>query len=1077
MAKYELTESDIRKVADNDLIYKRGLKYFNQGRVFDLNFNQTSSEITALVEGTESYKVRISLDEKSNVKTFSCECPHFSQMNCGCKHIVAVLKEAQRVFSVRGDFLSTTKSSFPLLKMLSSLSQVNDISTAAQPVRLEPILYFDNVPYSKTFSLELKVGTVKTYIVKDIKLFLKYIKEKRELPFGKCFTYNPMIHCFKDSERELIELLEEIYESDDAIVTSSFVRESGSFFKGKKAYLPLPFLKKTLEILINIRFIFNFFDKTIENPVIIKDDFKPKFTLDQNAGTIRFRCNNNDIFFLSHQGDIVLDNNTIYITSKNFYKFYVPVYEAFSQTNNGSLDIAAKDLPRFFAEAFPIIENIGDIKIEKSLEENIIKEPLSTKIFLDKDGDGISARVEYSYGKLTINPFSPIYEDNRQSLLIVRDYTAERKIQVIFESYSFKVEKDRITLVKDDEIFDFIYNAIPEMTKLAEVFYSESFKNIKITITPSFRGSVRLVNGSMLEMEFGFDGIDRDELINILESYREKKKFFRLKSGSFLPLDNIQLSAFYKIADSLSLTNEDMLSDNVNLPMYRAVYLDSLIREMAPLSFERNLSFKEMVQNIKEPGDMEFKVPDSLKTILRDYQKTGFKWLKTLSFYNLGGILADDMGLGKTLQVLAFIISEKARTSKKTLVVAPTSLVYNWRDEAQKFAPQLNVAVVSGNVSERMSILNEAEGANIIVTSYALLRRDIEQYNEMSFEYCFIDEAQHIKNPDTLNAKSVKQINARCYFALTGTPIENGLTELWSIFDFIMPGYLMSQSDFVSQFVLPVSRYDDNAPLNDLSTLIKPFVLRRMKKDVLKELPEKIETKISAPLSKEQEKLYSAYLEKARKEVKTEIAVNGYSKSHIKILAVLTRLRQLCCHPSLFIENYDGSSGKMDLLMELLEDSMDSGHRCLIFSQFTGMLKLISHELEKSSIGFYYLDGNTKANERIELVNNFNKGDKPVFLISLKAGGTGLNLTGADTVIHYDPWWNPAVEDQASDRAYRIGQENIVQVIKLISEGTIEDKIFKLQQKKRDLIDNLIKPGETFISKLSEDEIKAILDI
>jgi SNF2 family DNA or RNA helicase len=1077
MGKFQIDESVIENIADSDLIYKRGVRYFNQGRVFDLDFNPASFELSALVEGSMTYHVRIGLDESGKVLRASCECPHSQELDYACKHIVAVLKEAQRIFSVRGNFKTKETSNPYLLKMLYSLSTASDFSTASQPVKIEPVLYFDNDPFYKTFSLELKVGNIRTYVVKDMKHFIKSVKSKQELVFGKGFTYNPLVHSFKNNERKLMELLDEMVENDEVIVSSLYSVESGSFFKSKRVYLPIPYLKRILGILGDLRFTFHFFDTIIENPEVIYSDFKPRFSLNKKSDKISFSSMDNDVYLLTQDGEIILSDNKIYITTPEFYRFYMPVYEAFAHSHNDSMDIAMKDLPRFFSEAFPIIETFGEVNVDDSLKESIIKEPLTTKIFLDKDGDGITARVEYHYGNLVINPFSPILEESHENLMIVRDFSSERKVQLILESFSFKVEKDRITLSQDEEIYDFIYEAIPSLSRFTEVFYSDSFKNMKITSSPSFNGSVRLLNGSMLEMEIGFEGIDRDELLSILDSYREKKKFYRLKNGAFLPLDNLQLTTFTKIVDGLALSKEDLMNDTIKLPMYRAVYLDSLIRETSPFAFERNLAFKEMVQNIKEPKDMEYTVPQSLKKTLRDYQKTGFKWLKTLSSYGLGGILADDMGLGKTLQVLAFILSEKEKTKKPNLVVAPTSLVFNWRDEAEKFTPELKVVVVSGNISERMSLLNQAEGADIIVTSYALLRRDIEQYYELDFDYCFIDEAQHIKNPGTLNAKSVKQINAHCYFALTGTPVENALTELWSIFDFIMPGYLLSQGEFSDNFVVPVIKYEDKEVLEDLSLLIKPFVLRRMKKEVLKELPEKIETKMSAPLTSEQEKLYMAYLEKAKLQVKAEISANGFSRSQIKILAILTRLRQLCCHPSLFIDNYDGASGKMDLLLELLEDSIDSGHRCLIFSQFTGMLKLIADELEKKGIEFFYLDGNTKAMDRIDLVNSFNKGAASVFLISLKAGGTGLNLTGADTVIHYDPWWNPAVEDQASDRAYRIGQENIVHVIKLISEGTIEEKIFRLQQKKRDLIDALVQPGETFISKLTEDELKAIFDI
>lgn len=435
------------------------------------------------------------------------------------------------------------------------------------------------------------------------------------------------------------------------------------------------------------------------------------------------------------------------------------------------------------------------------------------------------------------------------------------------------------------------------------------------------------------------------------------------------------------------------------------------------------------------------------------------------------------MGLGKTLQVIAFILSEKDKNPGPALVVAPTSLVYNWQDEVKKFAPSLKVTVVSGLQKERHEQLQEINHSDIIVTSYPLIRRDIDLYNEITFSYCFLDEAQHIKNPNTSNAKSVKQIKARGFFALTGTPIENSLTELWSIFDFIMPGYLLSHARFVRRFEAPIVKARDEKALKELSRHIKPFILRRMKKDVLKELPEKIESRMTAQMTEEQMKIYLAYLQQARGEIAREIEINGFEKSHIKILAALTRLRQLCCHPSLFLENYEGESGKMALLEEILQDALESGHRVLLFSQFTSMLDIIKQSLKQQNIEYFYLEGSTKAQDRGEMVKLFNQGIGKVFLISLKAGGTGLNLTGADMVIHFDPWWNPAVEEQATDRAYRIGQKNVVQVIRLITHGTIEEKIYELQQRKRAMIESVIQPGETLLSKMSHNEILQLFDI
>ncbi|MDP3486656.1 MAG: DEAD/DEAH box helicase, partial [Bacillota bacterium] len=428
----------------------------------------------------------------------------------------------------------------------------------------------------------------------------------------------------------------------------------------------------------------------------------------------------------------------------------------------------------------------------------------------------------------------------------------------------------------------------------------------------------------------------------------------------------------------------------------------------------------------------------------------------------------------KTLQVIAFVLSEKAIEQKPSLVIAPTSLVYNWLEEVRKFAPELRVEIITGQPGERQQRLTEINAADLVVTSYALIKRDIELYSGMDFKYCFVDEAQNIKNPHTLNAKSVKQIKAKGYFALTGTPVENSLTELWSIFDFLMPGYLFNHTRFTTKYETPIVKNGDKTALQQLGRHIRPFILRRMKRDVLKELPPKVESKISCEMTDQQAKLYASYILAAQQEFKDVVEAQGFEQSRIKILAILTRLRQVCCHPGMFLENYADGSGKLDTLLEILHDALSGGHRVLVFSQFTTMLALVSDQLKAAGIPYHYLDGSTPSLERMRLVNAFNAGEKPLFLLSLKAGGTGLNLTGADMVIHCDPWWNPAVEDQATDRAYRIGQQNSVQVYKLIARNTIEERIYELQQAKRELIDAVIKPGETFLTKMKEEEIRQL---
>jgi SNF2 family DNA or RNA helicase len=594
----------------------------------------------------------------------------------------------------------------------------------------------------------------------------------------------------------------------------------------------------------------------------------------------------------------------------------------------------------------------------------------------------------------------------------------------------------------------------------------------------SYSAGIRLsAETDLLEFTFDIGDIDSSELNRVFTALREKKRYYRLKDGTFLPLDSNELNGLAQIMDHLGIREKELLQGHVEMPKYRALYLDRQLQESGIQDVVKNSEFHELVRDIRSPGDIPVEIPASLETTLRDYQRLGFKWLKTLSHYGLGGILADDMGLGKTLQILAMLLSDKQQGSQEpSMVVAPTSLIYNWEEEVQKFVPDLKTLIISGSKNERKKLMEQIPAVDLVITSYPLIRRDKEDYEAYTFRCCIIDEAQHIKNPVSQGAKAVKSIQAKRRFAMTGTPMENSLSELWSIFDFIMPGYLFSHNKFMSTYEKPIVKDHDADSVEELARHIKPFILRRLKVDVLKELPEKIESKMVAELTEEQKKIYLAYLSQVRGEIAAEIDRSGYEKSHIKILSALTRLRQICCHPGVFLEDYRGESGKLLLLDEVISDALSGGHRILLFSQFTSMLKLIRERLNASHVSTFYLDGNTDVLERIKLVRSFNEGEGDVFLISLKAGGTGLNLTGADTVIHYDPWWNPAVEDQASDRAYRIGQEKVVHVMRLITKGTIEEKIEHLKEQKRNLTDAVIKPGETFVSKMSEDDVMALFE-
>lgn len=526
-------------------------------------------------------------------------------------------------------------------------------------------------------------------------------------------------------------------------------------------------------------------------------------------------------------------------------------------------------------------------------------------------------------------------------------------------------------------------------------------------------------------------------------------------------------------------TNYEQLENGIiTLPSYRSLYLDKMLKGLKNVQVQTNDAYETMIDKLKENQTaIEISIPENLNAQMRLYQKIGYQWLKMLDNYQFGGILADDMGLGKTIQMLAVVLSyvnEEKQKAKPSLVVCPSSLTLNWLGEAMKFTPSLKVATISGTATDRQRKIAKIPEYDLVITSYDSLKRDIEIYTSYhyQFKYMIADEAQYIKNNNTQNAKAIKKITAQTRFASTGTPIENSLSELWSIFDYIMPGYLFKYRKFKELYETPIVKEENAQAMQTLKRMIEPFVLRRIKKEVLTELPDKTVTVLYNEMEEEQQKVYLSYLAQAKKEVAQEIQANGFENSQIKILALLMRLRQICCHPSLFLQDYEGESSKLKQCIEVVTDAIESGHKILLFSGYTSMFEMIEKEIKKRGISYLKLTGQTKVADRINLVDKFNE-DKniKIFLISLKAGGTGLNLTGADMVIHYDPWWNISAENQATDRTYRIGQKNNVQVYKLITKNSIEEKIYELQEKKAKLIDNMLSTQNTFINQLTKEDI------
>ncbi|MBR3608006.1 MAG: SNF2 helicase associated domain-containing protein, partial [Lachnospiraceae bacterium] len=531
-----------------------------------------------------------------------------------------------------------------------------------------------------------------------------------------------------------------------------------------------------------------------------------------------------------------------------------------------------------------------------------------------------------------------------------------------------------------------------------------------------------------------------------------------------------------QIMETLQISPKEMVKGKMKIPMYRALYLNKMLEKNENIYLNRDKHFKRLIKEFKTVDDSEFEVSDQLKKIMRGYQIHGFKWLKTLESYGFGGILADDMGLGKTLQAISLLQDGRTQGEEKktALIVSPASLVYNWKEELTKYAPGLEVNLVVGNQQDRIEVIKNYKNYDVLITSYDLLKRDIAEYQETEFTYQIIDEAQYIKNHTTAAAKAVKVIHSKHRFALTGTPIENRLSELWSIFDYLMPGFLYGYEIFRKEIETPIVKYKEEEASQRLKKMVSPFILRRLKGDVLSDLPEKLEEIRYAKLEKEQQRLYDGQVIRMRNMLQAQ-KNEDFQKNKLKVLAELTKIRQICCDPELLFQKYSGGSAKREACMELIKSALEGEHRLLVFSQFTSMLELLETELKKENISYYKITGETPKQKRVEMVNDFNTGNTPVFLISLKAGGTGLNLTGADVVIHYDPWWNQAAQNQATDRAHRIGQTKTVTVYKLIVKGTIEEKIVKMQETKKDLADAILSGENGSITQMSKEEIMELL--
>lgn len=917
--------------------------------------------------------------------------------------------------------------------------------------------------------LELKVGAERTYVVKNIQAFLDAVRYNQLLVFTKNFSFDPNEHTFSEKDSAILELLTQIcdiqkmyelsdsyfsrsYEDDKTLIVTPYLSEELlQKLTGENASLQI--MNEKNEILMRYPAI-----KMVKGEL----DFNYIFRSTSNGKyQIELESLQQAVFLEKYQ--LIFLDGTFHHLERKEWLSIMPLFEFQKVTKSDVVQFNEARLSEMVSYVLPALQKSGTVDVDETIQNRIINFPLEAKLFISMTEDAKhELRLQYEYADWVFEPFHTGENGASAERIVIRDIETETKIMQLIENAPILFSGNRMVLsAKEQDLYHFYAHIVPKLSEYVAIFMADGMENMAFQDIQPVTSFDVAENNTFLSVSFQFLGIPEDETKDVLLSLREKKTYHRLKNGQFLSLEDESFEQIKRIFELLDVRQNEV-KQTMQLPVYRGIQLYELEKgQQDRQKFSKK--YRELLEEVQHFSDEHYNVPKALNTTLRDYQIVGFEWMKSLSKYQLGGVLADDMGLGKTIQTIAFLLSELEENAElePILIVTPASLLYNWLNEFQTFASSINVEIVEGSKFSRAEQLAELKKNQVYLISYQTLRQDADLLEGNLFHTIILDESQMIKNYTTKVSQAVRLLDRKSMFALSGTPLENSVDELWTIFQTILPGFFPSLRKF------------KEVDHQHVAALIRPFLLRRLKKDVARELPEKIETNLYSELTTEQKQIYLAYVEK----IQAELASGGLNQGeeHIRLLAGLTRLRQICCDPRLFMPEYTGESSKVTQLFDTLGTALQGEKRVLIFSQFTSMLQLIAEGCEEQEIPYFYLDGKTNAKKRVDDVLAFNQGEKNVFLISLKAGGTGLNLTGADTVILFDLWWNPAIEEQAASRAHRIGQKKVVQVIRFIARGTIEERIFELQQKKQALVDALIQPGEQLLNKLTIDEMKALL--
>ena len=1069
------------------------------------------------VKGSDGsyYSVTVDLDVSAGeVLDYSCTCPAAARYLGMCKHEIALAlvslggvpagegpvavprfacdsgrsggADRPQSHASGGAAVERPTSEGMSVLLGRSTRQRLDEAAAARPLgasrrelaRLVPTLCLPGLGSGeKNFLLKLSVARgAASYVVKSIAAFAQACREGAEVAYGKRLSVIHVPSAFDEASWRLADLVTQIVESQVALDLRGTLNALRAQAPARALALSDADAIRVLDVLqgqgVEVELSDGFFNVCGDNLQVSVGTPRPACTVTADAaGGLDVRLSPEVRVLLSGDACYVVDAARAQRTDEEFARKAAPVVSVLATA--GSSHVSSRDVGEFCRSVLPVLRAWCDLAAPASLDQMAPPAPSFRFRIGEKDGS-FFCDATVSYGDWSCVPGATEAQGQPQ-----RDLAAEYHVCDVLADYfplgGAALGEPDYRFGEDDEelLFRLLTDGLSELDGLGEVLLSERLRGIRVRPAPSL--SVRAtVKSDLLNVELGASGLTKEELVEYLDGFSRQQRYVRLTSGDLVRIgDNLKVAQ--ELADGLGVSVEELAAGRAGLASARSLLIDELLERADGVRLERDAGFHRIVRDFESYGDADIDVPAGLEATLRGYQEDGFRWLGTLERLGFGGILADDMGLGKTLQVIAHVLAQK-ETGRGgcTLVVCPASLVYNWMSEISRFAPGLAAVAVLGTKAARRVLIGGHEGADILVTSYDLLRRDVEEYAPLHLSRVVLDEAQYIKNPKAQVTRAVKCLDADVRLALTGTPIENRLAELWSIFDFLMPGYLGTREEFAKRYEGPVEAGEhDGRRL--LRCAIGPFVLRRLKSEVLADLPEKTESVVYSQMSPRQRKLYLATQDRLALQVQHMDKGGPQGPERLKVLAELTRLRQICCDPRLCLDGYEGGSAKLETCLELVSQARDAGHRVLVFSQFASMLDLIGQRLSAAHVTWFQLTGRTSKEARERLVRRFQAGEADVFLVSLKAGGVGLNLTAADVVIHYDPWWNVAAQDQATDRAYRIGQRRDVSVMRLVVEGTVEEKIVRMQEAKRDLAASVLDGEEVRSLLLTRDDLLALL--